>query len=172
MPSIGTVCEHDAHGVDGGAVGAVLVAPAHPPRRGQRGRLGDPDELEGEVAVGGLPLCAHGRTIPDARRREILERVTARDEWQAAFEAAPTRDVDCETMSGVPLEPVYGPDDGEFPGQYPYTRGPVRLDVPLEALDDADVRRLRHGRGHQRPLPRDPARRAATACRPRSTCRR
>jgi methylmalonyl-CoA mutase N-terminal domain/subunit len=27
-------------------------------------------------------------------------------------------------MSGVPLSPVYGPDDGEFPGQYPYTRGP------------------------------------------------
>src|SRR5580693_6617613 len=29
-----------------------------------------------------------------------------------------------ETMSGVPLDPVYGPADGEFPGQYPYTRGP------------------------------------------------
>ena len=27
-------------------------------------------------------------------------------------------------MSGVPLQPVYGPDDGEFPGVYPYTRGP------------------------------------------------
>ncbi|TMK88881.1 MAG: methylmalonyl-CoA mutase [Actinobacteria bacterium] len=27
-------------------------------------------------------------------------------------------------MSGVPLEPVYGPDDGDWPGQYPYTRGP------------------------------------------------
>ena len=36
--------------------------------------------------------------------------------------------------------------------------GPVRLDVPLEALDDADVRRLRHRRGHQPPLPGDPAR--------------
>jgi len=27
-------------------------------------------------------------------------------------------------MSGIPLEPVYGPDDAELPGQYPYTRGP------------------------------------------------
>jgi methylmalonyl-CoA mutase N-terminal domain/subunit len=27
-------------------------------------------------------------------------------------------------MSGLPIEPVYGPDDGEFPGAYPYTRGP------------------------------------------------
>jgi methylmalonyl-CoA mutase N-terminal domain/subunit len=27
-------------------------------------------------------------------------------------------------MSGVPIDPVYGTDDGEFPGQYPYARGP------------------------------------------------
>ena len=27
-------------------------------------------------------------------------------------------------MSGIPLDPVYGPSDGEFPGIYPYTRGP------------------------------------------------
>src|SRR5688572_6440159 len=48
----------------------------------------------------------------------------ARDEWQAAYDAAPKRDTDPVTLSGVPLEPVYGPEDGEFPGQYPYTRGP------------------------------------------------
>jgi methylmalonyl-CoA mutase N-terminal domain/subunit len=34
------------------------------------------------------------------------------------------RDVDFTTMSGVPLEPVYGPPDAERPGEYPYTRGP------------------------------------------------
>ncbi len=27
-------------------------------------------------------------------------------------------------MSGIPLEPVYGPEGSELPGQYPYTRGP------------------------------------------------
>jgi len=27
-------------------------------------------------------------------------------------------------MSGVPVEAVYGPENGLFPGQYPYTRGP------------------------------------------------
>ncbi|MEZ5141706.1 MAG: hypothetical protein R2726_04190 [Acidimicrobiales bacterium] len=32
-----------------------------------------------------------------------------REAWQTAFEAAPTRDVPFETMSGVPLDPVYGP---------------------------------------------------------------
>ncbi|MCP3853209.1 MAG: methylmalonyl-CoA mutase [Actinomycetia bacterium] len=48
---------------------------------------------------------------------------TNREIWQEAFDGAPLRDADFETMSGVPVEPIYGPDDGEFPGQYPYTRG-------------------------------------------------
>ena len=43
--------QHGAHGLDGGAVGAVLVAPAHPARAGERGGLGDPHQLEGEVAI-------------------------------------------------------------------------------------------------------------------------
>jgi methylmalonyl-CoA mutase, N-terminal domain len=50
--------------------------------------------------------------------------VTRREEWQEAFDAAPARDADFATMSGVPVAAAYGPDDGEFPGQYPYTRGP------------------------------------------------
>jgi methylmalonyl-CoA mutase, N-terminal domain len=49
---------------------------------------------------------------------------TNRQEWQAAYDASKLRDADFRTMSGIPLDPVYGPDDGEFPGQYPYTRGP------------------------------------------------
>ena len=35
-----------------------------------------------------------------------------------------SRDVDFVTMSGVPLEPVYGAEGAELPGEYPYTRGP------------------------------------------------
>ena len=50
--------------------------------------------------------------------------VSSRDEWEEAAAATPVRDADFETMSGIPLEPVYGPDDGLFPGQFPYTRGP------------------------------------------------
>ena len=44
-----------------------------------------------------------------------------RDGWEAAFAASALRDVPFETMSGVPVEPVYG--DGPYPGEYPYTRG-------------------------------------------------
>ncbi|HEX2851424.1 MAG TPA: methylmalonyl-CoA mutase family protein [Acidimicrobiales bacterium] len=50
--------------------------------------------------------------------------MTAREEWQRSYDAAPTRDADFDTLSGIPVDPVYGPDDGLFPGQYPYTRGP------------------------------------------------
>jgi methylmalonyl-CoA mutase N-terminal domain/subunit len=49
---------------------------------------------------------------------------TNRELWEQAFSATPVRDADFETMSGIPLEPVYGPDDGDFPGVFPYTRGP------------------------------------------------
>jgi methylmalonyl-CoA mutase, N-terminal domain len=47
-----------------------------------------------------------------------------RDRWQEAYAASKIRTADYSTMSGIPLEPVYGPDDGAFPGEYPYTRGP------------------------------------------------
>ena len=47
-----------------------------------------------------------------------------REQWQKAFDASKVRDEKYQTMSGIPLEPVYGPEDGDFPGVYPYTRGP------------------------------------------------
>ena len=47
-----------------------------------------------------------------------------RDTWQAEFDRSPVRGARFETMSGVPLDPVYGPVDAELPGQFPYTRGP------------------------------------------------
>src|SRR6185503_11328886 len=48
-----------------------------------------------------------------------------RDRWRAAYERSVPADAPpVETMGGIPLEPVYGPDDAEFPGLAPYTRGP------------------------------------------------
>jgi methylmalonyl-CoA mutase N-terminal domain/subunit len=44
--------------------------------------------------------------------------------WQEEFDRSPLRAARFETMSGVPLEPVYGPEGVELPGAYPYTRGP------------------------------------------------
>jgi methylmalonyl-CoA mutase N-terminal domain/subunit len=55
----------------------------------------------------------------------------ARDDWSDAYRRAPLREADFDSMSGVPLDPVYGPADGAeppesvgWPGQFPYTRGP------------------------------------------------
>jgi len=47
-----------------------------------------------------------------------------RDEWRRRFDSSTTRDADFETLSGIPVAPVHGPDDGEFPGVWPFTRGP------------------------------------------------
>jgi methylmalonyl-CoA mutase, N-terminal domain len=47
-----------------------------------------------------------------------------RAQWQAAYDASKIRAGDFTTMSGIPVEPVYGTDDSEYPGVYPYTRGP------------------------------------------------
>src|ERR1700733_14334323 len=47
-----------------------------------------------------------------------------RETWQEQADRASKRDADFETMSGVPPDGVYGPHGGEFPGQFPYTRGP------------------------------------------------
>jgi len=49
---------------------------------------------------------------------------SAGDRWRDEFAGSVLRRVPFETMSGIPLEPVYGPADGERPGVYPYTRGP------------------------------------------------
>ncbi|MEC9088105.1 MAG: methylmalonyl-CoA mutase family protein [Actinomycetota bacterium] len=52
-----------------------------------------------------------------------------REQWQQEYEAGKIRDVDYETMSGLPVDPLYAPRDGDpadsigWPGQYPYTRG-------------------------------------------------
>ncbi len=48
-------------------------------------------------------------------------------EWGDSYRQSPQRQVESTTMSGIPVDPVYGPEDaesGQLPGQYPYTRGP------------------------------------------------
>ncbi|MGC8510797.1 MAG: acyl-CoA mutase large subunit family protein [Acidimicrobiales bacterium] len=45
------------------------------------------------------------------------------ERWRLEYSAATPHRERVTTMSGVPLEPVYGPADAEFPGVYPYTRG-------------------------------------------------
>ncbi|HEY0640346.1 MAG TPA: methylmalonyl-CoA mutase family protein [Pseudonocardiaceae bacterium] len=64
------------------------------------------------------------------------DHAAGRERWQAAYEAAEARgqvrDADFTTLSGTPVDPVYGPRPGEtvegferigWPGEYPFTRG-------------------------------------------------
>jgi methylmalonyl-CoA mutase, N-terminal domain len=59
------------------------------------------------------------------------EKKTARERWQEAYAERDERDVEFSTISGVPIKPLYTPEDVEgdfeeklgYPGEYPYTRG-------------------------------------------------
>jgi methylmalonyl-CoA mutase N-terminal domain/subunit len=44
------------------------------------------------------------------------------EHWRSEYDRSPRRDVPFETMSGIPVDAVYG--DAPYPGQFPYTRGP------------------------------------------------
>jgi len=60
------------------------------------------------------------------------EIAAGRTRWQERFDAARRRDADFTTLSGVEVDPVYGPREGEsypgferigWPGEFPFTRG-------------------------------------------------
>jgi methylmalonyl-CoA mutase N-terminal domain/subunit len=59
-------------------------------------------------------------SMEDGRRR-----------WQERYDAARKRDADFTTLSGVEVAPLYGPQDGDYPGferigwpgEFPFTRG-------------------------------------------------
>ncbi len=59
------------------------------------------------------------------------EKKTSKDLWEEAYAQRGERDAEFSTMSGVPIKPLYTPEDVEgdydeklgYPGQYPYTRG-------------------------------------------------
>src|SRR5215204_313006 len=66
------------------------------------------------------------------RRRTALDtEQTAKDRWEEAYAERGERDEEFSTMSGVPVKPLYTPEDvkGDFeekigyPGAHPYTRG-------------------------------------------------
>ncbi len=61
-----------------------------------------------------------------------VQRKDAQALWEEAYRKAKLRDVENTTISGVPLKPIYTPDDVAdldyardlgYPGQFPYTRG-------------------------------------------------
>ncbi len=57
--------------------------------------------------------------------------MNARERWQDRYAKSRVRDADFTTLSQMEVEPAYGPDDsqaeglpeGQWPGEFPYTRG-------------------------------------------------
>ncbi|MGY2875664.1 methylmalonyl-CoA mutase, N-terminal domain [Marmoricola sp. URHA0025 HA25] len=47
----------------------------------------------------------------------------ARERWQQRYARARVREADFTTLSGMEVEPAYGTDDSEWPGEFPFTRG-------------------------------------------------
>ena len=48
---------------------------------------------------------------------------SARSRWQARYERSRVRDADFSTLSGLEVQPAYGTEDSEWPGEFPFTRG-------------------------------------------------
>jgi methylmalonyl-CoA mutase N-terminal domain/subunit len=62
--------------------------------------------------------------------REDAAEESGRERWQKAYDQAAKRDAHFSTLSGIPVDPVYGPPDGTeppdhigWPGEFPFTRG-------------------------------------------------
>ncbi len=47
----------------------------------------------------------------------------ARSRWQARYDRSRVRDADFTTLSGMEVQPAYGTDESEWPGEFPFTRG-------------------------------------------------
>src|SRR6202012_350103 len=66
------------------------------------------------------------QTGPQPRKQQ-----PGKQRWQQRYDEAAKRDADFTTLSGLEVDPVYGPDEAQvpgferigWPGEYPYTRG-------------------------------------------------
>jgi methylmalonyl-CoA mutase, N-terminal domain len=47
----------------------------------------------------------------------------ARSRWQDRYDSSRVRDADFTTLSGMTVEPAYGTETSEWPGEFPFTRG-------------------------------------------------
>jgi methylmalonyl-CoA mutase N-terminal domain/subunit len=86
-----------------------------------------------------IPASANGgyatvlaKGLEETQKERALDtRKSAKDRWEEAYEKGSERDAEFSTMSGVPVKPLYTPEDVEgdygaklgYPGEFPYTRG-------------------------------------------------
>jgi methylmalonyl-CoA mutase, N-terminal domain len=73
-------------------------------------------------------VVSTGSTDDSSRSTDDSSRSTdsARSRWQDRYDRSRVRDADFTTLSGMRVDPAYGPADGsesEWPGEFPFTRG-------------------------------------------------
>ena len=104
-----------------------------------------------------------------------------RQRWQRRYDESRVRDADFSTLSGLEVDPVYGPAPGAeppgfdrigWPGEYPFTRGLYPTGYRGPGLDDPPVLRVRQRGADQRAVQDAAARPGAPGCRSPSTCPR
>src|SRR5439155_14950506 len=95
-----------------------------------RGHLADPEARHRAPAPGG--------DLTRRTRKEDETMTTGKERWREEtytplVKRAPGRDVRFESLSGIPIQPLYTPEDLAgwtyedklgYPGEFPYTRGP------------------------------------------------
>jgi methylmalonyl-CoA mutase N-terminal domain/subunit len=82
-------------------------------------------------AGGGYATVLLQGSEKEKEKHALDTRKSAKDRWEEAYAKGPERDAKFSTMSGVPIKPLYTPDDVEgdydtklgYPGEFPYTRG-------------------------------------------------
>jgi methylmalonyl-CoA mutase N-terminal domain/subunit len=66
-------------------------------------------------------VVSTGSTDGDAGSGDRVSGARAR--WQERYDRSRVRDADFTTLSGMTVQPAYGVDEGEWPGEFPFTRG-------------------------------------------------
>jgi methylmalonyl-CoA mutase N-terminal domain/subunit len=59
----------------------------------------------------------------DSRRSTDGVADSARSRWQERYDRSRVREADFTTLSGMEVEPAYGTETSEWPGEFPFTRG-------------------------------------------------
>jgi hypothetical protein len=93
-------------------------------------------------------------------RQKLAELKHSLEQWeensvQKALKQLPERQKDFITTSSEPINRLYTPQDIaelDYPWRIPLHARRPSHPAPRQAVDDAHVRRLRDGRGDQRPL--------------------
>ena len=106
-------------------VTAVMAATGSAPQWASHWRAASAIGSKGAGRSCALQILGHPTIVLPTMSQAYQQ--TPLEGWEEAYAATPERDAEFSTMSGIPIEPLYAPEEVDekigYPGQYPYTRG-------------------------------------------------